>query len=148
MQIVYSLHLPPDVESVPLVRGLLRSNMEQLGIEQRCVSDVALAVTEACANVIIHGRGAGHDYEVQVDVDPAACHIRVLDTGEGFDPDAVKEAGDFAETGRGVTLMRALVDDLDFLPRGDGERPGTMVRLTKRLLLEPDSPLRALSATD
>jgi serine/threonine-protein kinase RsbW len=147
MQITYSLRLPPDVESVPLVRGLLRSSMEQLGVDRRCVADVALAVTEACANVITHARGDGHEYEVQVDFDTEACHIRVLDTGTGFDPGELDAAGDFAESGRGVTLMRALMDDLDFVPRGSGEQVGTMVHLTKKLVFEPDSPLRAL-ATD
>ncbi len=42
--------------------------------------------------------------------------------------------------------MRALVDDLDFMPRSDGERTGTIVHLTKRLFLEPESPLRTLAA--
>ncbi|MCU4185440.1 ATP-binding protein [Acidiferrimicrobium sp. IK] len=145
MQILYSLRLPPDVESVPLVRGILRSSMEQLGVDRRCVADVALAVTEACANVITHARGVGHDYEVQVEFDPDACHIRVIDTGDGFDPAAIEQAGDFAESGRGVTLMRALVDDLHFMPRGDGEQSGTMVHLTKRLFLDAGSALKALA---
>jgi serine/threonine-protein kinase RsbW len=146
MQILYSLRLPPDVGSVPLVRGILRSGMEQLGVEQKCTADVALAVTEACANVITHASGDGHEYEVQVDVSPEECHIRVLDTGAGFDPERVFAAGEFSENGRGVLLMRALVDQLDFVPRGEGETSGTIVHLTKRLHLEPDSPLWALTA--
>jgi serine/threonine-protein kinase RsbW len=143
MQIVYTLHLPPDVESVPLVRALVTSSMDELGVDERCTADVALAVTEACANVISHARGVGHEYQVQVEIDPDRCHIRVLDTGEGFDPLAVETAGDFAEGGRGMLLMRALMDDLDFVPRE--EQQGTIVHLTKRLVTAPGSPLRTLA---
>lgn len=143
MQIVYTLQLPPDVESVPLVRGLVRASLLQLGVAAHCTSDVALAVTEACANVISHARGIGHEYEVQVEIDPTDCHIRVVDTGAGFDAGAIEAAQDFAESGRGVALMRALMDDLHFIPRE--QQPGTIVHLTKHLDLEGDSPLRALA---
>ena len=143
MQIVYTLQLPPDVESVPLVRGLVRSSMRQLGVEAHCTSDVALAVTEACANVISHARGVGHEYEVQVQIDPTECHIRVVDTGSGFDAAAITAAEDFAESGRGVSLMRALMDDLHFVPRE--QQAGTIVHLTKRLDLEDGSPMRTMA---
>jgi serine/threonine-protein kinase RsbW len=143
MRIVHTLQLPSDVESVPLVRGVLRASMIQLGVLDSCTSDVALAVTEACANVISHARGGGRDYEVQVEINPSECNIRVVDTGVGFDAGALGPAGDLAESGRGVTLMRALVDDLHFVVGAD--RPGTVVHLTKRLELEEASPLRALA---
>ncbi|HET9689707.1 MAG TPA: ATP-binding protein [Acidimicrobiales bacterium] len=143
MQIVYTLQLPPDVESVPLVRGLVRSSMLQLGVLEPCVDDVALAVTEACANVINHAGGAGSEYSVEVEIDPGDCHIRVIDTGGGFDANSAGAAHDFAESGRGVALMRALVDELHFIPRE--HEAGTIVHLTKHLDLDGESPLRALS---
>jgi len=44
-----------------------------------------------------------------------------------------------AESGRGIKLMRALVDDLQFVSDKDS---GTVVRLNKRLAVHPSSPLR------
>jgi serine/threonine-protein kinase RsbW len=148
MRIVFSLSLPPDVESVPVVRSLVRSALVELKVEHACVRDVALAVTEACANVISHAGGTGHEYEVQVELDEASVHIRVIDTGDGFDPEKVEggPVGDdaFAESGRGILLMRAMMDELEFLP---AEEHGTIVHLRKALELEDDSPLSRLAAT-
>ena len=141
MQIVYTLQLPPDVESVPVVRGLLRASMLQLGVLEPCVDDVALAVTEACANVINHAGGG--EYSVEVEIDAEDCHIRVIDTGGGFDANSASAASDFAESGRGVNLMRALVDEMHFIPRE--HEAGFVVHLTKHLELVDGSALQALS---
>ena len=45
------------------------------------VSEVAIAVTEACANVIEHSSDDDDDYEVRVAVNERLCEIRVIDTG-------------------------------------------------------------------
>jgi serine/threonine-protein kinase RsbW len=142
MQITFALRLPPEVESVPVVRSICRATMVHLGVDRRCVSDVALAVTEACANVVNHASGGNHEFHVEVELSSEECAIRVIDTGEGFDPREVPLIDDQAESGRGVHLMRALVDKLDFVPRTDR---GTIVSLVKKLELRPDSPLRTLA---
>ncbi|MGH8918860.1 MAG: ATP-binding protein, partial [Actinomycetes bacterium] len=62
------------------------------------------------------------------------------DDGPGFDGADGARAEDavaLAESGRGVALMRALVDELHFLA---GAERGTIVQLTKRLALRPDAP--------
>ena len=51
MEIRYSLRLPRDVVTVPLVRTICRDAMNRLGVTPDCQGDVALALTEACANV-------------------------------------------------------------------------------------------------
>jgi serine/threonine-protein kinase RsbW len=114
VEIAFSVRLPVDVSSVPFVRGLCRQALEHLAVDREVVEEISLALTEACANAVQHA-GAGEDYQVEVDIDDRRCRISVHDTGRGFDPEAVAAAeGSVLEGGRGLALMRALVDTLQF----------------------------------
>ncbi len=141
MTIVFKLCLPRDGASVPVVRHMLRSAMERLGVEPDCLHDMELAVTEACTNVLQHATGTDDEYEVAVEVNETMCEITVTDAGEGFDHSAVAEALSSAESGRGIQLMKALVDRVQFLSR---PQAGTIVHLVKELELRNNSVLRAL----
>ncbi len=142
MEIVYTLRLPRDTATVPLVRTICRDAMTRLGVSSSCRSDVALALTEACANVIRHAAGVT-EYEVTVALGPNACHIRVIDTGQGMD---ARELGQMPDPdydhGRGIALMYLLVDRIDFDSRPE---EGTVVHLEKNLELEEGSLLRSLA---
>ena len=143
MQVKFSLYLPRDALTVPVARRLCRGAMEELGISRGCVHDVALAVTEACANVIEHSSDIEDEYMVSVSVNEDVCEIQVTDTGRGFDHESL--AGTLtdtsAERGRGISLMRALVDNVRFESR---PQAGTLVHLVKKLELEENSPLKQL----
>ena len=143
MQVKFSLYLPRDAVTVPVARRLCRGAMEELGISRACLHDVALAVTEACANVIEHSSDVDDEYEVTVSVHEEVCEIRVIDTGRGFDHESLSAAmtETTAERGRGISLMKALVDNVSFDSR---PQAGTVVHLVKRLELDEHSPLRQL----
>ena len=99
-----------------------------------------LALTEACANVVQHA-GEHDEYQVDVAIDDHVCRISVLDHGEGFDASSVPTNPDsLLEGGRGLILMRALVDRLAFREAEDGRH---CVVLEKQLVNEPR--LRLLS---
>lgn len=143
MQVNYALYLPRDAATVPIARRLCRGALEELGISRACLHDVTLAVTEACANVIEHSSDLDDEYEVSVSVDEEHCEIRVIDTGRGFDHHSLSGAATdaSAERGRGIQLMHALVDNVNFVSRPES---GTVVHLEKQLELEAHSPLRHL----
>lgn len=143
MEISFKLCLPRDGASVPVVRHVCRDALVRLGVEDGCIADIELAVSEACANVL-HTADGSKEYEVQVKVTDTLCVIRVIDAGQGFDHSmhGIKSSPETAESGRGIFLMRALVDDLTFMTT-DGA--GTEVYLRKNLVLRPDSPLSALT---
>ena len=135
MNIAFSVRLPVDEQSVPLVRGLLRHALESLGVVSDGIDDVLLAMTEACANVVQHA-GEHEKYQVDVSIDDHVCRISVLDDGQGFDVAAVtaEEPRSPLDGGRGLLLMRALVDRLAFRETEDG-RHG--VFLEKHLVTSP-----------
>ena len=144
MTIVFTLCLPRDSASVPVVRQVFHSSLDKLGVESECLDDMELAVTEACTNVLKHASGTGDEYEVAVAVDDSTCEIRVTDTGSGFDHAAVNGApSSSSESGRGIQLMKALVDKVQFLSQ---PQDGTIVRLVKELELSDGSVLRALGS--
>jgi len=138
VDIAFTVHLPVDTDSVPFIRGLCRQALEHLGTERTVVCEVALALTEACANVVQHA-GEHAEYEVAVAIDDRLCRISVVDSGEGFDPAALsgRDAGSPLEEGRGLLLMQALVDRLDFRHESDGRH-----RVTLEKRLAPHPPLR------
>ena len=141
MEIVFTLCLPHDESSVAVVRHLCMSAMTRLGVKDGCIHDVAVAVTEACTNVLQHAAG-DDQYDVEVRLTDQQASIRVSDVGDGFDYEAlVRDAEAFSpmdESGRGLLLMRALVDELEFI---SDPREGNVVRLTKLLELKEDALL-------
>lgn len=146
MRLTYTLCLPRDELTVPVVRRLLRAAMGELGVSPDWVSDVELAVTEACANVIEHAHLGDDEYEVSVELSELACTIRVVDTGRGFDSLRAGEvaADGSAERGRGIHLMKALVDRVQFEVRPE---QGTVVQLYKELDLREDAVLKRIVAS-
>ncbi|TMR21150.1 ATP-binding protein [Nonomuraea turkmeniaca] len=133
MEATIALRLPRDAASVPLIRQMLDGTLRSLGVEQQVRDDIELMLTEACANVIKHA-GPSDEYTVSANVRHHVCVIRVVDTGNGFDPRTVIDPEPGAEHGRGLQIMRALADDIRFTNRREN---GAMVCLEKRLRYAP-----------
>jgi anti-sigma regulatory factor (Ser/Thr protein kinase) len=131
----FSVRLPTDAQSVPLVRGLLRQALEYLEVAETGVQEILLALTEACANVVQHA-GDHEEYQVDIEIDDVLCRISVLDEGDGFDPaaTAIEQERSPLDPGRGLLLMRALVDRLDFVMDENGRH---RVTLEKQLSASP-----------
>jgi serine/threonine-protein kinase RsbW len=144
MRLTLTLALPRDTFSVPVVRRVLTDAMATLGVLEDCVSDVAVALSEACTNVLRHAR-EGDAYEVSAGINERSCVLQVTDKGAGFAADDLGrvDAHPESEFGRGIQLMRSLVDDLHFERLEAG---GTVVRLVKELAWREGAPLRMLAA--
>jgi serine/threonine-protein kinase RsbW len=142
VEIRYSLRLPRDTVTVPLVRTICRDAMRRLGVTADCQGDVALALTEACANVVQHAEGVS-EYEVAIEFAGSTCHIRVVDQGGGIDlrDSESREAVLDRDSGRGVVLMRLLADRVAF---ETAPEDGTIVHMQKQLELEEGALLTAL----
>ena len=138
VDIAFTVHLPVDTGGVPFIRGLCRQALEHLRVEPTVVDEIALALTEACANVVQHAGEHGL-YEVAVAIDDRLCRISVVDSGDGFDPAELAARDDRSplDEGRGLLLMQALVDRLDFRHESDGRH-----RVTLEKRLAPHPPLR------
>lgn len=149
MRISFSLSLPRDSATVPVVRRICRDALDVLGVSEDCNAAIQVAVSEACTNVLQHVEGTPEEYEVDVKVDEDICSISVIDTGKGFDHTDFPFAdgnglSTTSEGGRGIFLMRAMVDKLEFTSEPEN---GTIVHLVKQLDFQEDSVLREIGAT-
>lgn len=131
------LDVPARSELVGLVRLVVSALAARVGFDDELVSDLKLAVSEACTNAIESYPEGGTDRRVTVGwaANDEQVEIWIRDRGRGFDPAQVHTAPpagdprrlDF-ERGLGIPLMSALVDHLSFSPA----EPGTTVTLTLR----------------
>jgi serine/threonine-protein kinase RsbW len=107
-----------------------------LGVTEACRGDLAVALTEACDNVVAHARLAER-YEVTVRIADGLCVIDVVDAGAGFIPPSeswTRPPVD-AESGRGLYLIATLTDRFE-LHSQPGQ--GTTVRFAKHLVFTDD----------
>jgi serine/threonine-protein kinase RsbW len=95
---------------------------------------IVTAVVEAATNAIQHGnrQDASKQVDITVTVRPELLAVSVRDMGHGLAPE-VTAAGEFPEDvlalrGRGIALMRTLMDDVKF----EWTKTGTTVRLVKQ----------------
>ena len=139
MELSLSLTLPRDKQTVPVARHIVRNAMEQVGVEETCVDDVELALSEACTNVLLHS-GPGDQFVVRLDLEDRLGVLRIIELGHGFDSAKVQATDDLveAEQGRGLGVMQAVVDRVDLTSRPEA---GTIVTLEKVLSYSEESLL-------
>ena len=135
MEILLSLSLPRDADSVPVARHIVRRALAEVGVTDECTHDVELALSEACSNVLLHS-GPGQEYDVRLELDERCCELRIVDVGPGFDASPRLDHDPQAERGRGLGVMNALVDKVRFVSK---PAAGTIVHLQKRLAYLDDS---------
>jgi serine/threonine-protein kinase RsbW len=134
----FSLDLPRETLSIPVIRRILGDTLRGLGVSEGCIADILVAISEACTNVVQHADSTSR-YEVIVGIDGGQCVLKVIDRGQGFDGRSDENVHPDSESGRGIKIMKALVDDVSFDSRPDS---GTVVYLQKRLSWRDESTLR------
>ncbi|MPZ89930.1 MAG: hypothetical protein GEU81_18155, partial [Nitriliruptorales bacterium] len=123
------LTLPRDASYVPVTRDVANCVLERTGVPDEAAGDIKAAIGEACADAVRHASGSS-EYVVSLELGPGGCEVEVVDVGPAFEVPESYEVDPEAESGRGLLLMRALVDDFEFIREQDANR----VRLVKRWL--------------
>jgi serine/threonine-protein kinase RsbW len=127
------LTIPAKPEYITLCRLALTGISRFRRLSEETLSDLKLAITEACSNSVRHAYADGHgSVEIRYELHPDRLVIEVADDGEGFDPhSAATGEDDIAEGGLGIAIIRSVADDLEIGP-GSGGR-GSRLRFVKRL---------------
>jgi len=120
------------------VRHRFATWLRAIAIPDALVSDIVLAVNEACTNSIEHAY-RGHDrgkMQVEGEIEGAEIHVRVVDSGSWKTP-----AADVSTRGRGLLLIRAVSDRVEL----GGTPSGTTVEMSFQLpATKGANPLAAL----
>jgi serine/threonine-protein kinase RsbW len=116
----------------PMVERVLQA-VAPAALDEEQRDNLAVALAEALSNAAVHGNRLRSSARVRVAVavTPRRCAvIDVADSGDGFDLAAVSDPTDetrlLVPGGRGVFLMRRLVDEIEY------NAAGNRVRLTVR----------------
>jgi serine/threonine-protein kinase RsbW len=119
------VHAIAEPGTIGVARRTLTTVARREGASEPVCAAVALAVTEACTNVVLHAyadRDAPGDLEVRACLAAGALIVEVADEGRGLGP----PLGD-AGLRFGLLLMAQLADVLEI--RSDRERRGVVVRM-------------------
>jgi serine/threonine-protein kinase RsbW len=110
------------------------------GLDEDAVHWIGVAVRESVINAIKHGNREDAEKLVTVEFtfapvsDPLELVVRVLDQGEGFDPqeiaDPLAPENLLKASGRGIFFMRSFMDDVTLRRAAEG---GMEVRMVKKL---------------
>jgi len=127
-----SLSVPSDLSLLPVIREFVESVCRYGSLDQESVDAIVLATNEAASNVIRHAHQGRLDQVVHVECRLLADGIEVViaDEGAPFDVCDVPhlDPAEMRVGGRGVFLMRAVLDELDCTQRENGGNALRMVR--------------------
>lgn len=129
--------LDSSLSSVDKAEELAVNEASKLGLGEEERAQFGMAVRECTVNAVVHGNRYSKNKKVHLEIQRSTESITVTigDEGEGFDfgslPDPLAPENLLKQSGRGLLLARAFVDDFDLHLRPGG---GTEVRLVKNLL--------------
>lgn len=104
--------LPRELTAVRGAAAAARKFLASRNVSESAATACELALVEACNNAVLHGLAQG-DLQLEVRITDGIIEIRVCDQGPGFElPVRPKLPPDHLEHGRGLFLIRSLVDDL------------------------------------
>jgi serine/threonine-protein kinase RsbW len=130
------LTLESTLESVDDAEAIAIREAQKAGFEEDDQQQIGMAVRECMVNAVVHGNRYNKKKKVHLDLEPSNTGLTVIigDEGDGFDinslPDPLAPDNLLRQSGRGLLLVRAFMDDFQVQPRQGG---GTEVRLQKNL---------------
>ena len=134
------LQIHSNFEMLDFVQ-VVSDRMGQLaGLDEDAIHWIGVAVRESVINAIKHGNREDYrkivtvEFAVAPSIDPSELVVRVLDQGEGFEPEEVANPlapeNILKSSGRGIFFMRNFMDDVTLKRAAEG---GMEVRMVKKL---------------
>jgi serine/threonine-protein kinase RsbW len=130
----YSIVIPSVLKELVKVEQFAEQVARKTGLSNCDRDDVAIAVTEAVNNAIIHGNKSDKDKKVYIDfvANDEEVVITIRDEGCGFDPriliDPTTQENIMKESGRGIFVLKSLMDTVNF-----SFTPCTVVTMGKKI---------------
>jgi serine/threonine-protein kinase RsbW len=126
-QIELRIKVPNQTRYLSLIGRISEELAAQLhnynGDREALAQHINVVLTEALVNAIRHANANNPDEEVEVciTITDDELLLRVFDHGKGFDLDSISHShedseGDLEDHGRGLYIMRSLMDSVDYYP--------------------------------
>ncbi len=131
----YSTTLPSEMRALSTARTFIESACQNCRLDPSLLRSLVLVTGEAVTNIVRHAHrhNASARFQIEMEVGDDAVVLSFHDEGEPFDIGQVPcmKPNEMRLGGRGVFLMRKLMDELSTCPRGHGQ-PGNTLRMVKR----------------
>jgi len=132
----YKLEIPSSQDYLAKADSFLEEKLRNHGLDQSAIADLAISATELINNAIVHGNRLDPNKIVTVVLEffDDRLTISIIDQGDGFSleniPSPIADENLMKEAGRGIFIVRSLVDDLQIGPDPEG---GTRMVIIKKL---------------
>jgi serine/threonine-protein kinase RsbW len=116
----FNLEISSDSKYLSKVDKLSAKVARYAKLDNSSSDDLGIVATELVNNAIYHGNKNDPNKKVRIvfSVNSDRIEIRIKDQGDGFNPDGLKDPlapeNLLSESGRGIFLIRNLMDSLDF----------------------------------
>ena len=130
-----SYTLESSLDSVNKAEQAARDLAVKSGFDEEEIDRISMAVREATVNAVLHGNQYDPKKRVTVafEATPESLSVSVRDEGKGLDPSRVPDPlapeNLLKQSGRGIFLIRAFMDEVRFRDMD----PGTEITLIKRV---------------
>lgn len=128
--------LDSTLDSVEVAEEAVLEDAAEVGFGEDELHQLGMAVRESMVNAVVHGNRYNARKKVHLSITKAPDRLTVViaDEGDGFDlttlPDPLAEENLLRQSGRGILLMRAFMDEFQVRR---GQPSGTEVRMVKYL---------------
>jgi serine/threonine-protein kinase RsbW len=136
-QTVFRLTLPSSPKYIGRVERFLKKLRHHIHLDEIQSNKLMISLTEAVNNAIVHGNKSDSAKKVTVvcEVLPGWLLVMVDDTGKGFRTHKVGnpllKKNLLRESGRGIFLMRTLMDKVEFNMKRSGMQVSLWLNLNK-----------------
>ena len=134
------LQIPSNFELLDVIQAASDRLALLAGLDEDAIHWIGVAVRESVINAIKHGNREDYrklvtiEFSITPAVAPTEFIVRVVDEGEGFEPQEVADPlapeNILKSSGRGIFFMRSFMDDLVLRRASQG---GMEVRMVKKL---------------
>ena len=138
--LLFDARIPADLLALSSLRRDVSARLASLAPTDQVKNAILLTISEMGANAINHGDPEPSYVDVRLRLDGASIVIEIEDDGGAFTgfernlaQSLLRQQNLFAESGRGMSMIQSLLDDLSY-------RPGTPNRFTGRRLMGSSQP--------
>lgn len=130
-----TLIIKSDVNELAKVATITEEICIRFGLIEDEIDDISIAVTEAVNNAIKHGNKEDSTKSIKIvfEVETDRIKIRIKDEGKGFQLEEVKDPRKnenlLKDDGRGILIMKALMDEVKVLSGNEGN----VIQLVKNI---------------
>jgi serine/threonine-protein kinase RsbW len=128
-----SFTLDSSLDSVNKIEQTAEQYAQRAGFDEDTIPHIAMAVREAAVNAVLHGNAYDQNKHITASFETTtdSLIIRITDQGPGLDPNSIPDPlapeNILRGSGRGIFLIRAFMDEVNFRQL----HPGTELTLIK-----------------